>query len=175
MAFSSLRRRTRDAVWALRHRYQRRHRYNLVETGLAPGYYDEDTRMLHACMMLLCEHIEHGHGGAEQLGAFTRDLREDSECRRQADHQSEALAIYRWWKVDRPANHKRLDEWCMRLFSAPWERWTDEDGRHCIGSRTPPDESIGSMHDYWAFEAKLGADDQQMLHRLIDIRQGLWA
>lgn len=163
MSMRQLGRRANNLLWGLRHRFDPRHRYNVVRTGLPAGYYDPDTRMLHACMALLCAYIEEGHGGADKLDAFSADLLANPDphapgsCARQAASQSEATAIYRWWKVDRPANHARLDKWCTLLFG---------DAR---------DKSMGTEEEHWAFEKKLNADDQQMLHRLIDIRPSLWA
>jgi hypothetical protein len=42
----------------LRYRLLKRHRYHLVDTGLTPGYYDQDNRMLHACFALLVDYVD---------------------------------------------------------------------------------------------------------------------
>jgi hypothetical protein len=54
-------------IWQARYRLQKKHRYHLVDTGLEPSYYDEDYRMLWACMAILVEHVDRGHGGMENL------------------------------------------------------------------------------------------------------------
>lgn len=47
-----------DYKWKFIHRYIKKHQYFLVHTGLAPGYYDIDTRMLWANFNLLCSYVE---------------------------------------------------------------------------------------------------------------------
>ncbi len=41
--------RYQDAKYWVLHRFVPRHKYNVVYTNLKPGYYDLDTRMIHAC------------------------------------------------------------------------------------------------------------------------------
>lgn len=153
----------RESLWAIHHRLSPRHRYHMVNTGLKPGYYDVDTRMLHACMALLCKHVECEYDGIEAYESFTRELRENPDTympeltTEQADTQTEVAAIYRWWKEQRAAEHARSEQWCQKL-------WGDE----------PRDESMGTAEEYFAFEDKLGEDDQTMLHRLIDVRRSMW-
>lgn len=44
--------------WWFNHRYNPNHQYNVVKTGLKPGYYDTDSRMEHACFYLLEEFLK---------------------------------------------------------------------------------------------------------------------
>lgn len=146
---------------AIQYRISPRHQYHLVNTGLRPGYYDEDTRMLHACMSLLVEHVERGHGGAGVLQEFTDQLRNEPDLwggapvDSQADHQAEVIAIYHWWKVQRPADWEREDAMSLSLY----------------GEHPAP---ICTAEELWAFEDKLHENDQAMLRRLIEVRRGLW-
>lgn len=39
-------------------RYRFKERYHVVKTGLAPNYYDADTRMIHAAFQLLVDYVE---------------------------------------------------------------------------------------------------------------------
>jgi len=48
----------KELYWAFQHRFNPKHRYNYVFTGLKPGYYDSDYRMLYACFSLLKEFVE---------------------------------------------------------------------------------------------------------------------
>jgi len=170
------------AWWALLHRFHPAHRYNIARTNLPPGYYDPDTVILHACMEQLCSWIE-SRGGEEAVQKWTDDLRSDPgendspvRANRQADHQQTALDIYRWWKRERPADVKREDDLLMAGFSG--ETWTTKptDNPHLVEMVFPevaPDkQTIRDQHT--AIEDKIASDEQAMLHRLIDIRQGLW-
>lgn len=155
---------THTRYW-LRSRLIPRYRYHVIHTGLEPGYWDEDTRMLHACFTLLGQYVE-WHGGADKLESFSAELRDPSidphapmELKTgQADKQDEATALWRWWTIQRSAEHAAHDSECTRLFG---------------GGRLPESERAA----YDAFRAekeRLAAKDQEMLHRLIDIRPGLW-
>lgn len=151
-----------DPLYWLRSRFIPSRRYHVINTGLAPGWHDADELILHGCMVLLCRYVEDECGGAAELQEWTDDLRSEpgamhaEEREGQAAAQDEHLAIHRWWTVQRPADHARLDAWCDKLFM-------------------DKDESMGAYEQYCAFEDELDARDQEMLHRLIDIRRGLWA
>jgi hypothetical protein len=169
--------------WRMYHRFHPHHRYNFVATGLPPGYYDADTRMLHVCMNLLVGFVEGEHGGEDALARWTDELInsvDSGPVEAQASMQTEALAIYHWWKHERPENHRRYDEMLTRLYS----------NKRMV---TKPVEINGQqMHEFVALEGEdqsLPGDsydalmelekandeaDQAMLHRLIDIRSGLW-
>lgn len=154
----------RDALWAVRHRVDPRHRYHMVNTGLAPGYYDTDERILHACMSLLVAYVERECGGEEAMQKWTDELRSEPDpyapagaVNSQADRQEETLAIYRWWKVQRPADRQREDDWMMEIWGGS------------TGSRDPEERQR-----YRDFEQANEDRDQEMLHRLIEVRRSLW-
>jgi hypothetical protein len=84
--------------WEVLWRVHPRHQYHIVRTGLRPGYYDQDERILHACMELLVEYVR----SCDEGGYHTVH---DEERR-----------LFDWWLVERPANHTRLNEWVMCLF-----------------------------------------------------------
>lgn len=44
----SIKHRAKNAYWWFRHRLDPRHRYHVVRTGLCPGYYDPDIRLMAA-------------------------------------------------------------------------------------------------------------------------------
>jgi hypothetical protein len=159
--------RLRDLRYWFLYRLTRKHRYHIVRTGLPPGYYDEDTRMLHACMACLCRYIE-ASGGADSLDAWSAELRamsvrsekfpgEHEHNVRQAARQEEAVAIYRWWTIGKPEDEKRQEE----LLGV----WGESHGTLGYEERR---ETLS------AIEVKIAEDEQAMLRRLIDIRPSLW-
>lgn len=163
---------TNQAKWALKHRYQPKHRYNLVRTGLEPGYYDYDTRMLHACFALLCEYVEE-EGGIEAIktDGDTRHVFEEPR-------KSQITELYDWWKVGKPADEKRRDELMDELFgNRPLETKPVEgtDKVQEIVMRDFEGEEEKKYQIFRALEEKIDADEQAMLHKLIELRPGLWA
>lgn len=152
-------------LWALRYRYHPQHRYNVVKTDLPPGYYETEDLILHACMSLLVRYVEYQCNGEEELQKWTDELKVDQDPNApeglqnsQAARQEETLNIYRWWKVQRPEDRKMEEDWMMNLF----------------GDRPRSARSREEMQKYWDFEKANDARDQEMLHRLIEIRRSLW-
>lgn len=164
-----------------------RHRYHIVKTGLEPGYYDTDYRMLHANFQLLVDFIEcelawmeysmnfekYGNIGWFKRWRFKRNkemgleylewkmnltLGEDPGGS-QAAYAKEKFAIYKWWTEERPKNWENLDK---QLHE--WILIKDAD------------DSIATDYfkAYWEREEKLHQDDEDMLIRLMKIRRGLW-
>jgi hypothetical protein len=123
------------AYWWLKYRVF--NRYHVVEiSSLRPGYYDIDARMFHACFDLLVEYVEvelawMSFIGAEiklpwwqsktaYLKAHNKELIErhlswiltDKEVgERQRNSAIEILALYNWYKHDRPKRLTTRDLW----------------------------------------------------------------
>ena len=181
-------RRIHDAkLWVL-YRTTRRDCWT-VPTGLRPGYYDVDTLTLRGCMGLLCRYVEDECGGDKELERWTSELQQPGSeghgpreaVDRQANTQSEAIAIYRWWKVLRPADKKRKNFLMHKLYSnkplktkAPDDPKMAAAGYREIVSDELDVDRLAMREEMWALEDKIHKDEQAMLHRLIDIRPGLW-
>jgi hypothetical protein len=52
----------KDTQWWFRHRFEPRHRYHFVSTGLPPGYYDPDLRLIHALFNETSRFVERTRG-----------------------------------------------------------------------------------------------------------------
>lgn len=172
-----------DGVYWVRYRVQPSMQFHFVRTGLKPGYADVDERMLHACMTLLGEYIDE-NDGAEALAAWSQELRGTPDPHApaglndaQADRQDEAVAIYRWWTVTKPADERRRDELTQALFGK--RRMTFEP----VGGNAdfyemkmdPFTEDEETLHaDLRALEKKIEDDEETMLVRLMKIRRSLW-
>lgn len=185
--------RLNDAWWKVRHRTT--DRYNIVKTGLKPGYYEINDRMLHALFALLVEYVEIGlsskNYGTELKDPKARGLEyldweiNDPNCAGpQAETAATAKELYLWWTVERPA---RLDSW-----SSPeiWpNRQTDErkssfverlvgmrfgrKNRLRLSMKQPKEEREAGdlarkLEEFYDFQ------DTEMLVRLAGIRRGLW-
>ena len=165
------------------HRIVPSRRYHVVDTGLTPGYYDEDMLMLHACMALLGKYIK-WHGGEESLAKFSQELRDNPDRNApeglqdtQADRQDEAIAIWHWWKVEKPADEARSAVLLHILYGGDdritWEK-TENPYAHRMVFKEFEGDEIKMHAEFRALEEKIREDEQKMLHRLVDLRPSLW-
>lgn len=88
-----------DLPWWFRWRFQRKHQYNLLRTGLRPGYYDPDVRILWAVM-----------GEVERFVAHETGPHQITDWEADPEHRA-AFAAFQaaaaWWQ----AHRERLFEW----------------------------------------------------------------
>ena len=114
----------KDAKWWVRHRTTEK--YHLVNTGLTPGYYDADTRMLHSVFSILKEFIEiecasvyrifypwrsrvmdNKRCGVEYMKAMCRANQKENPKYLRATQA--LLEAYDYWTVQRPILVQELD------------------------------------------------------------------
>lgn len=187
--------RLNDAWWKVRHRTT--DRFHIVNTGLKPGYYEINDRMLHAMFALLVEYVEVGLASKnydsklatpKERGVEYLDWEiNDPQCAGpQADTAATVKDLYLWWTVERPA---RLDSWSAPEIWPNRRKEEDDDPlffrfmgvklgrrrrRFRLGTRNRPDSERESgdlarrLEDFYDFQ------DTEMLVRLAAIRRGLW-
>lgn len=172
-----------NAKWWLMHRLHPKHRYHIIDSGLTPGYYDVDTLILNGCFSLLCRYVEHEHDGVEALSNWAHTLKTtacendlDGMSAAQGERESEAVALYRWWKFDRPRDQAKYDQMLTHLYGRKRSTKPDENGHLVWSVDEPWTEADEAMNDeFRALERKIDSDEQEMLHRLINVRRSLWA
>ena len=176
----------KDAKWWVLHRTI--HRYNVINIrSLKPGYYDYDTRMLHACFQLLEDYVEEGLASQNSEGFEEQFKRgrcvaaglghldwaiSDPDCNQgaspnQADRAREHKELYLWWTVERPA---RIEPWGDASI---WEEWRkknpDNDEELFMGHKVgKPHEIAGNLDEFYRKQ------DGEMLARLIAAKDSLW-
>lgn len=89
----------------------------------------------------------------------------------QAVTAREILALYRWWKFERP---ERPDPHDISGYSALREESRPEHDDLSFLERPLSPEMKVALQKEWEIEASYDQEDQAMLIRLIKIRQGLW-
>lgn len=167
--------------WLL-YRFHPKHQHHIVRTDLAPGYYCQDSRMLYACMKCLEDHIIR-EGGVEKITKWIKELREEHEawgpdskeiCGHQANSLEEALAIYHWWTIEKPADQKRSDELTHLIYSNYHLQFEPckEGARVIFPEMSAEKETM--QKELSLLDEKIDADEQAMLHRLVEIRRTLW-
>ena len=191
-----------DVKYWFKYRLQKEHKYNIINTGLKPGYYENDERILHGMFNLLAEFVEiekaqcyyiWGDGNNNTCPktagilylSWEAQLVHDGEymCKdedigkptQQAITAEQVLELYTWWIDTRPARKEPLE--LVGFY--------DIDRRGQVGN-----ESVMEMLAYRAQEEKEETskaydkadiiekeyedEDTEMLIKLIKIRKALW-
>lgn len=145
--------------WSLQHRFNPRHQYNIIRTSLKPGYYDPDTLILYACMDNLKRFFEYKVPLIE--------WQSDEGHKKAYDTMKE---IYDWWINEFPYVEDNFTS-----FPELPEEW----GFMAVLSDKYKDEPL--IAEWRAAAAKQRTEEkeakekeQEMLHKLIDIRHYLW-
>jgi hypothetical protein len=161
----------RAKLW-FRYRFVKQDRYNVIYTDLEPRYYDIDTVMLHGMFALLDRYVERENEGVDALEQWGKELLESGSVVAEFDNSQgvselEVVTLYRWWHETRRADLKRRDYLVNELYGKK-ERLSFE----------PFDEGATdetAMHrEFETLEQKIEDEEDAMLHRLIDVRRGLW-
>lgn len=158
----------------------------LTATSLPPGqWYDFDTRMLHCLFDGLVDFVEIESAGCRTGSKWLywrsqRDAKagiahlewasnlEDSP--HQAHVAKETLAIYNWWKNERPNRPDPLEV-------SGWSAYCDENpGFTPLGDKPERErKSVKKMlNQIQKMESEHYNEDTKMMIRLINIRDGLW-
>lgn len=156
----------RDLRSWFRYRLIPRHRYHIIRTGLRPGYYDIDYRILHGMFSLLVDYVE-------KEKCFERidwDWAED-----QREVFKEIRELYHWWKEERPSRKDPLDE---IPDDFEWVHFTDEIDEESGFKRVKIDDPPIEIKDilkrkHEADERWMDEDDNNLI-RLVKIRRYLW-
>lgn len=155
--------RLKDWKWNILHRFHPRHRYNKVDTGLPPGYYDPCTRMIYACFNDLVRFVDHMN---------EHQVIDWDDCEQSQQEWKEMNVLYTWWKerehrdefVDKMWPYVKLpDDWG---FLAPFNDDFRDDPRVIEW------KVIANIHN--AAEAEFYEEDIEMFTRLVKIHHVIW-
>ena len=154
--------RVRDWYYNIRNLLFRR--YDLIRTGLPKtSWCDKDYLMLYGMMNLLVDYVE----GEKCFETINWD--HDDDYKKIA---KEIKEIYDWWKnyENRTKEiEKQLSVWHDEFEKRPSKDWL----KKVNDDPTPKKEK--KEHDKLnKMEEDLDREEQEMLHRLIDIRKYLW-
>ncbi len=167
------------------YRFTEKGRQCWIPKGLKPGYSDQREMILDSCFGALASYVEE-MGGIESIEVFNEDLRKpgadgygpDGVCARQADRQEEAVNLYTWWVVHLPAKQAEIDRLSHEAFllrKGPMFGPPEVMGDGVVYEMIPAGGERQELYKQsWRLEEELATETQAMLHRLIDIREGLW-
>ena len=186
-------------------RYNIFERKHVVNTGLKPGYYDGDTRLLHASFNLLVDFVEiekawmdirsdadkkkkepwwslnptrfKSHRNPEAGIAYLNwEMKLTRTSPQQARAAREIYKLYKWWKDVRPNRPEPLDAsgWtavCNELENSGGV--FSERAELSLGTEFQKRKKA-ALKKLRKIEEKYEKEDEEMLIRLIKIRQHLW-
>lgn len=142
-------------MWVL-YRIHPRHKYNLLKTGLPPGYYDLDTRLLYSIMNEFKEFYENPNTTTYKTITFDIDSEIENMEEFEKDYFNEVKdikhemdTVYAWW-----LNYLKLQKTHTQLWNS---RISNIDGRALLEK-----------------EDQLEDEANEMLIRLMKIRRHLW-
>ncbi len=128
------------------------------------GWCDKDQALLYACFQLLVDFLE------KEKPETIIDFKHDQEHRRE---WAELQALYRYWKVDRPKQEKKIKELLMG-----WAKYHRKHPKGKLttfvvtkGKETQANKALKALHDA---EDRFYGQEETMLLRLIKIRRRLW-
>lgn len=140
-------------------------RYLKIHT-LGKGWCDKDEILLHATFQLLVDFVEQEK--PDQIIDWNSD-----DLHKKA--WKEIKSLYKWWKNTRPNRKSPLNDKKIKHPSLKFEKVPGKD----LSKMIEPDKKKYSKY-YQALkktqklEQKWEEEDQNNLHRLIDIRKFLW-
>lgn len=144
----------RNAYWWIQHRFNPRHRYNVVRTGFPANYYDTDLRMEGAIVRLLLDFIEHEKPW--EFEASEENLREVY-----VDFNGTVIEerVSLWLEIQELyAYFKGID-----LLNPPWEEWS--------GVREMTREERNAK---WNHYERLKKEFTAKLCRVVELRGYMW-
>lgn len=171
-----------------RYRFQKEHKYHLIDTGLEPGYYVYSHRMLHGCFSLLVDYVEVDRASHYRCWMENKDNLQTNKEQGLAylnwemtlgkDNPDQAAAakvikdLYIWWTETRPA----------RKFRDPDYNTYREEEDYILYSMTnefrkkyPEEDKKRSQYfsELHKFEADCELEDDEKFLELIKIRHHL--
>ena len=87
-------------IWPIVHTLHPKYRYHIVKTGLTPGYYDADIRILHSVFSIFSEFVERNKNGHVNWEA--------NEYHRKI--WKELNEINDWWTLVRPHREENFEK-----------------------------------------------------------------
>jgi len=115
----------RAPIHWFKHRFIKKHKYNVIYTGLKPGYYDCDIRIVYGVFKPFEEFMEFQLSPHSHIKWYFTDEEIEKELEHVSDEDKdfhrngfihknaiwkELLTIYSWWRYD----YQRLQEECWK-------------------------------------------------------------
>jgi hypothetical protein len=184
----------RNIYWDIRHRIPGQYWHHTMHLGLKPGYYDADTKMLHAVFEIVRWYVEvqlAGHSGDKEQYTWYGDRSPEAglahldweieECGvggggggqlSQGEAASIKKDVYLWWTRDRPARREPYDIRCYIDNSRVTDRMRDKGMWGLFNNHSPKHDA--AMAAATALEEFYNKEDKEMLEKAVSILHYWW-
>lgn len=156
---------------------------HVLQTKLEPGkYYDYDERLLHGMFNSYVQFIEEDLGVSELQSQIVWHQSQDTEHQDEQErectsiwlqHAREEMALYRWWKFDRPARINSYQASGMKSF---YDKRPDRGILELEAVQTDEDNTeYSACSKKWReIDKDYDQEDEDMMIRLVKLRRSLW-
>ena len=177
----------RMASWV---QYRTTRRYHIINTGMKPGYADASERMLHVNFNMLKDFVEiekaHMWTWHEEKGVPSKqpgvshlvwEMGLENEVNNQAKNAREQYELYDWWTNQRPYREEDATEEWDAYHTLKKEIYADDADNFFRDDKDTSE--LKFLQKTWlekssTIETNNLIKDEQMLIRLMKIRQSLW-
>jgi hypothetical protein len=170
--------------------YRTTRRYHIINTGMKPGYADASERMLHVNFNMLKDFVEiekaHMWTWHEEKGVPSKqpgvshlvwEMGLENEVNNQAKNAREQYELYDWWTNQRPYREEDATEEWDAYHTLKKEIYADDADNFFRDDKDTSE--LKFLQKTWlekssTIENNNLMKDEQMLIRLMKIRQSLW-
>jgi len=170
--------------------YRTTRRYHIINTGMKPGYADASERMLHVNFNMLKDFVEiekaHMWTWHEEKGVPSKqpgvshlvwEMGLENEVNNQAKNAREQYELYDWWTNQRPYREEDATEEWDAYHTLKKEIYADDADNFFRDDKDTSE--LKFLQKTWlekssTIETNNLIKDEQMLIRLMKIRQSLW-
>lgn len=193
---SHKKRRLSDAVWWVKYRTMKKHKYHLIDTKLDPGYHDTDHVIFHGCFSAFEDFIEKDIGikGVKWQRDYYKKMLDEKNWeewerkhsatdkkkhmqrnKERCTQYTEMLRLYDWWKSGRKKDHAKTDQMWDKYNALKKKRKKDYSSDDLIDvfSENKADESR-MIREISEYENSLTQKDNDNLVSLVKLRGLLW-
>ena len=134
--------------------------------SLSKGWCDKDDLMLHAAFQILVDYVEKENPG------------EKVDWKLSQEHKHawrEIRSLYKWWTLTRQGRVNPLEEKGLRHPPIRWKKVPGSNLQQLVDyDRKEYSAYERALRKHWQLEKKWQSEDEQNLHRLVDVRRYLW-
>ena len=183
--FGRLGNRLNNILYWFKYRLVKKHKYHLVDTKLSPGYYDYDTRLLHATFSLFVEFVEEQNQWSkikDKIKMYTKlqieknweewertknkkfKIQQKKNYKLKLQMWQDFQELYTWWTKDRQLERDKLNKEFDRYYAK----------QKTVANKKYTDKKYNEINLLYDKEELLNQKDDAQLKKLVTYRRNIW-